>query len=147
MKTNHKDREKKIQVPEVKDIPGQEHIRPPEMREMQDTTISSDDEEGAGLVESLNGGTPNGELGMDNSSNVSDEEAHLLDKTDRANTDESRDIESLKLENSDGADPLNEESDLSDMGADLDVPGAELDDENEDIGSEDEENNAYSRPD
>ena len=35
-----------IDMPEVKDIPGQEHVRPPKMNEMADTTASSDDEEG-----------------------------------------------------------------------------------------------------
>ena len=43
-----------IDMPEVKDIPGQEHIHPPVIREMQDTTISSADEEGEGILDDLN---------------------------------------------------------------------------------------------
>ena len=43
-----------IDMPEVKDIPGQEHIHPPVIREMQDTTISSADEEGDGILDDLN---------------------------------------------------------------------------------------------
>jgi hypothetical protein len=40
-----------IDLPDVKDIPGQENIHVPDLREMADTTISSDDEEGAGLFD------------------------------------------------------------------------------------------------
>jgi len=38
-----------IDLPDVKDIPGQENIHAPELRQMADTTISSDDEEGVGI--------------------------------------------------------------------------------------------------
>jgi hypothetical protein len=34
-----------LDLPEVKDIPGQEHVRPLPPGEMADTTISSSDEE------------------------------------------------------------------------------------------------------
>jgi hypothetical protein len=40
-----------LDLPEVKDIPGQEFVRPPDLHEMADTTISSDDEEGIGLFD------------------------------------------------------------------------------------------------
>jgi len=40
-----------LNIPDVKDIPGQENIHVPELREMADTTISSDDEEGVGLFD------------------------------------------------------------------------------------------------
>jgi hypothetical protein len=39
-----------LNLPDVKDIPGQEHVHPPSLGELADTTISSDDEEGAGLL-------------------------------------------------------------------------------------------------
>src|SRR5690349_2926942 len=45
-----------IDMPEVKDIPGQENVHVPSLGELADTTISSDDEEGAGLLDELNGG-------------------------------------------------------------------------------------------
>jgi hypothetical protein len=32
-----------LDLPDVKDIPGQEFVHPPNLREMADTTISSDD--------------------------------------------------------------------------------------------------------
>jgi hypothetical protein len=38
-----------LDLPDVNDIPGQEHIHPPSLGELADTTISSDDEEGGGL--------------------------------------------------------------------------------------------------
>ena len=40
-----------IDLPDVKDIPGQKNIHVPELREMADTTISSDDEEGVGIFD------------------------------------------------------------------------------------------------
>jgi hypothetical protein len=40
-----------IDLPDVKDIPGQEHIHPPALGELADTTISSADEEGEGLFD------------------------------------------------------------------------------------------------
>jgi len=41
--------EARIDLPDVTDIPGQENIHVPNLREMADTTISSDDEEGVGV--------------------------------------------------------------------------------------------------
>ncbi len=38
-----------MDLPEVKDIPGQEHIHVPPLGELADTTISSDDEEGVSV--------------------------------------------------------------------------------------------------
>ncbi len=38
-----------LDLPDVKDIPGQEHIHVPSLGMLADTTISSDDEEGIGL--------------------------------------------------------------------------------------------------
>src|SRR5690348_2095977 len=39
-----------LDLPEVKDIPGQENITVPNFKEMADTTISSDDEEGTDIL-------------------------------------------------------------------------------------------------
>jgi len=50
-----KQEEVTLDLPDVKDIPGQENVNVPNMREMADTTISSDDEEGTGLFEDENG--------------------------------------------------------------------------------------------
>lgn len=130
-----------INLPEVKDIPGQEHVKPPRIREMMDDTASSADEEGEGLLDDLN---QEDETLTDGKSNVSKAERDLIKKTDRPDTDEDRDLKKAELDETDGEDQLNERSDPKDMGEDLDVPGSELDDEEEELGEEDEENNAYS---
>lgn len=134
-----------MDMPEVKDIPGQEHIIPPVIGEMADSTISSADEEGEGILDDLN--KEQGEENMDNASNVSEGEKELLRQTDRPQTEETTDRKKLQLDQTDGQDPLNEKADLRDMGEDLDIPGSEMDDDNETIGEEDEENNNYSMPD
>ena len=45
-----------LDLPDVSDIPGQEHVQAPHIGEMGDTTISSADEEGDGLFDDLNAG-------------------------------------------------------------------------------------------
>ena len=133
-----------IDMPEVKDIPGQEHVRPPRMREMEDTTASSDDEEGKGILDDLN--KDDDEIITDDESNVTRTEKQLLARADRPVEKETKNVNATRLDKTDGEDPLNESSNTWDMGEDLDVPGAELDDENEELGEEDEQNNAYSKP-
>ena len=114
---------KTIDMPDVQDIPGQEHVRPPRLGELEDTTASSADEEGE----------EDDDLGFDDSDEREPgTEDDVLDEAALDNTDE------------DG-DPLNEESFGEDVsGDDLDVPGADEDDDDEGIGEEDEENNEYS---
>lgn len=124
-----------IDLPDVKDIPGQEHIRPPKMKEFRDTTISSSDEEGDEIF------NDDDEL-LDEDSNISPEELELLDTAGDDDPDDER-IRHARLDEVDNdGDPLNEDSDLG--GDDLDVPGADEDDADEAIGSEDEANNPYS---
>jgi len=140
---SEKDREKMqpeetiIDLPDVKDIPGQEHIRPPKLKEFVDQTISSDDEEGKGLLD-------DGEnVLIDDESQVTREEEQLLEKAASTQTTDDRQLEETMLDATDDeGDPLNEDNDLS--GKDLDVPGSEDDDSNEEMGEEDEENNPYS---
>ncbi len=124
-----------IDLPDVEDIPGQEHIHVPKMKEFHDTTISSDDEEGKRLFE---------EDALNPDSDVTEEEKELLSRTDESmGSIDEEDRRNLMLDNKDqDGDLLNERDDVS--GKDLDVPGAEEDDENEAIGEEDEENNSYS---
>jgi hypothetical protein len=52
-----------LDLPDVKDIPGQENIQVPKMNEMADTTISSDDEEGLGLFEDDDADATNDRIG------------------------------------------------------------------------------------
>lgn len=133
-----------MDLPEVSDIPGQENIKPPKIREMMDTTASSAGEEGEGILDD-----PGSEDQLlDDRSNVSDEEKKLLEETDHPPTEEDRDLEKLALDNVDeDEEGLNESGGPLDMGEDLDIPGSELDDEDEEMGEEDEENNSYSQRD
>ena len=124
-----------IDLPDVEDIPGQENIRVPKMKEMIDTTISSADEEGEGLFD---------EDELDSDADVTKEEKDLLRRSSESMASEDdQALRNATIDNTDNdGEKLNEDVDVS--GSDLDIPGAELDDDNEEIGEEDEENNAYS---
>ena len=130
-----------LDLPEVKDIPGQEHVRPLPAGEMADTTISSADEEANALLDT------DEDILIDKAADVSNTERDLLQRSSEsmATTDD----EQLNIADLDNTDEegtmLNERSDRS--GSDLDVPGSEEDDADEKIGEEDEENNSYSLPD
>ncbi len=131
-------KETRINLPDVKDIPGQEHIHPPKMKAMMDSTAASDDEEGKSVFDK-----DGDDLGGED--NVTSVERKLLEESDRPVTDEDRDLEEMALDNTDeDGEPLDEGGNALDMGEDLDVPGSELDDDDEELGEEDEENNTYS---
>jgi hypothetical protein len=131
--------EASLDLPDVREIPGQEHVRPPQMGEYIDTTISSDDEEGVGVFDDEEIIDPSKDT-----DNVSrEEQASLDDASKKVMTKYQQALDDIKLDNRDAeGEPLNEKTNLS--GSDLDVPGSELDDESEDVGAEDEENNPYS---
>lgn len=131
-----------IDMPDVKDIPGQEFVHAPNPGEYADTTISSSDEEGEGIWPD-----ENDEDLSDENSLVSDVERKILD--DSANDMPTSDEQQLRRAELDSTDNegqlLNEKASSNSIsGSDLDVPGADTDDESEDIGEEDEENNSYS---
>jgi hypothetical protein len=129
-----------IDLPEVKDIPGQEHIQVPPLGELADTTISSAGEEGHGLLDDLNKDETDNNSDTDVST---DERIALRDASEKLPTRDQDNLDRAKLDRSDeDGELLNEKTGLS--GSDLDVPGSEDDDANEEIGEEDEENNAYS---
>ena len=132
-----------MDLPDVKDIPGQEHVHEVPLGDLADTTISSDDEEGTGIP-GFND-EQDDELTSDTSVNVSKQEKDLLDEAGTAIPDDQQ-LKQARLDNEDeDGEPLNEGSlSNSHSGEDLDVPGAEDDDANEQIGEEDEENNDYS---
>jgi hypothetical protein len=130
-----------LDLPEVKDIPGQEHVRPLPAGEMADTTISSADEEANDLLDT------DEDIILDNTLNVTNTERDLLQRSTESmatGDDEQLKIAELDKTDADGT-MLNEKVDHS--GNDLDVPGSEDDDANEKVGEEDEENNLYSLPD
>ena len=62
-------------LPEVKDIPGQEFIHVPPLGELADTTISSDDEEGVGILDYENNDE---EVIANTNVNVTNQERELL---------------------------------------------------------------------
>lgn len=120
-----------IDLPEVKDIPGQENVKPPRLGEGADTTASSDDEEGDDTLEP--------DEWMDAGSNVSRDERIALARVGGREVDTEDDVlDEAALDSADDdGDPLNEGSFGRDVsGDDLDIPG----DEDE----EDEENSDYS---
>ena len=140
-----KDREKmqpeefELELPDVKDIPGQEHVHVAPLGELADTTISSSDEEGEGILDN-----PDDQEDDPFYANVSREERTALqDAADKLPTRDQENLDRAKLEKRDeDGELLNEISNQS--GSDLDIPGSEADDDNEAIGEEDEENNSYS---
>ena len=130
--------ESTMDLPDVKDIPGQEHIRPPKLRSFIDTTNASDGEEGKGIV------GLNDEKDISDSTDISDEENDLLEQSvnSMSSPDDINQRRAMLDDRDNEGELLNEREDVS--GRDLDVPGSEDDDENEDVGEEDEENNSYS---
>jgi len=126
-----------LDLPDPKDIPGQEHIHVPPAGILDDTTISSDDEEGKSVLDD----TTDEDVIQDR------KDAEPFPSGTYPVDEDDRNIEKNRLDDKDTeGDLLNEASDdLS--GEDLDVPGAEEDDLNEELGEEDEENNSYSFPD
>jgi hypothetical protein len=133
-----------IDLPDVKDIPGQEFIHPPNIGKFADTTISSDDEEGVGIFEDSE---DDKDIQMNTEADIPKEDKSLLQQTDeRMPTDDEDRLRRSSLDNTDNeGDPLNERSmDSARTGSDLDTSGVDEDDRNEFIGEEDEENNTYS---
>lgn len=127
-----------LDLPDVKDIPGQEHVRPLPAGEMADTTISSADEEANELLDT------DEDILTDKNLDVTSSERDLLQRSSESMaTLDDEQLNSGDLDKTDDeGEMLNERSDRS--GKDLDVPGSEDDNANEEIGEEDEENNSYS---
>lgn len=121
-----------INLPDVEDIPGQEHIKPLPPGEMADTTISSADEEGEGLWDDENNGPDN----------VSASERRSLQQsiTDFSDLEQKEATEAGVDQRDEDGELLNEHNEPVDLGAeDLDIPDEFEDDEDEDIGKEPKE--------
>ena len=132
-----------IDLPEVSDIPGQEHIRAPRLGEMADSTASSADEEGDDVLEPGDG---DDDLRLGGRSNVSREEKAMLGSLDRRRADS--EDESLRTGLLDSTDedgtPLNEKSFGNERNDDLSADDLDVPRESEDDIDEDEENEDYS---
>lgn len=138
-----------VELPEMQDIPGQEHIHNAGVPgEMADTTISSDDEEGLRDGKDLlaEDGEEDLEIVMGTEADVTKDDLALLgDPDEDQDLGDDELIKRSALDDIDTeGDPLNESgSDLS--GKDLDVPDADESDSGADsMGQGDEENNYYS---
>jgi hypothetical protein len=111
-----------IELPDVEDIPGQEHIRVPLFKEFADITIASDGEEGVGVFDQEKMG-----------SDISENERSLLQAcaTQTPGDVDEKDVNIISLDtNDDEGVPLNEGNLLTDrFGEDLDLPEAEEVDE------------------
>lgn len=131
-----------IDLPDVKDIPGQEFIHVPSLGELADTTISSDDEEGVGVFNDDEDDDTLISMGTDN--DVSRTDREMLTNMDHLQgAEDDKGVQRAMLDNQDfEGDDLNESVDTA--GEDLDVSGVENDDQMENIGEEDEENNQWS---
>lgn len=134
---------KTMDLPEVSDIPGQEHVRPPRLGELGDTTASSADEEG----DNVDGLNDDDDLKLSRGSNVSRDERRALANVDNREVDTEDEVlnEAALDSTDDDGDPLNEEGFGEDVsGDDLDIPGADDDEYDEEIGDGDEENDGYN---
>jgi hypothetical protein len=133
-------------LPDVKDIPGQENIVVPPLGELADTTISSDDEEGVGLFGDEDT-EEDADIMMGTEGDVSQQERSMLERTDiDMPTEDDMRLRAAELDQEDfEGDPINEGSMATHIsGSDLDESGTDSDDPMESIGEEDEENNHYS---
>ena len=137
------DGESTMEIPEMKDIPGQEHIHNAGVpAEMADTTISSDDEEGVRDGKDLlaNDGEEDLAIVMGTEADVTKDDLVILGEKDQdSDLGEDELIGKAELDDIDNeGDALNEPGDKS--GKDLDIP----ENENEEEEDDDEENNYYS---
>lgn len=116
-----------LQLPDAKDIPGQEHVHPPRFNEYVDTTISSADEEADDLF---------ADEEEENDTNVGEEEKLLLQRTeDSMSTQDDEDVFNAELDDLDeDGTPLNETIDTS--GDDLDVEPLKEEDEDDEAAEQ-----------
>ena len=128
-----------IDLPDVKDIPGQEFVHAPPLGALGDTTISSDDEEGVSVFD-----REDDDIRAGNEGDVSRDERKTLEQIDYMPTRDEDNLQQARMDNVDfQGDELNEKSFGEERsGADLDVP-RNLDTDQR-RGRSDEENKFYS---
>jgi hypothetical protein len=131
-----------IDLPDVKDIPGQEFVNAPPMAGIGDTTISSDDEEGTSVFDR----DDSEDLRTGNDADVTRGERVALARTDYMPTTDEDNLVQARMDNVDFQnEPLNERGFGQERtGEDLDVPGSTDETTSESLGQGDEENKYYS---
>ena len=132
-----------IDLPDVKDIPGQEFVNTPPVGALGDTTISSADEEGASVFDR----SDDRDLRKTGSSaDVGRDERKALEQIDYMPTTDEDNLQNARMDNTDFQnEPLNEKS-FGEVrtGRDLDVPGSTDETRTDALGQGDEENKYYS---
>jgi hypothetical protein len=131
-----------IDLPDVKDIPGQEFVNTPPLGSLGDTTIASDDEEGASVFDR----DDSEDLRRGNEADVSRDERTTLEQIDYMPTRDEDNLQNARMDNVDFQnEPLNERSFGDERsGRDLDVPGNTDETKTDAMGQGDEENKLYS---
>jgi len=134
-----------IELPDVKDIPGQEFVQVPPLGMLADTTISSADEEGEGLFEDDE--EDETDIVMGTEADITREEKATLERgEDYMPTRDEAYLQQATMDNVDfEGEPLNEQSfGHETSGADLDTATTEEETTREALGQGDEENKHYS---
>jgi hypothetical protein len=111
-----------IDLPDVKDIPGQEFVNTPYMDTLDDTTISSADEEGSDVFDR----SADEDLrGTGNNADVSRGEREALEQIDYLPTTDENNLQAARMDNVDFQnEPLNEKGFGEERtGGSLDAPG------------------------
>jgi hypothetical protein len=134
-----------IELPDVKDIPGQEFVNAPPIGILGDTTISSADEEGEGIFDDDE--EDETDIVMGTEADVSTDEKATLERGDTymPTGDEDR-LQQASMDNTDfDGEALNENSfGAEQSGSDLDIPEEVDETRTESMGQGDEENKFYS---
>lgn len=132
-----------IDLPDVKDIPGQEFVHAPPLGELGDTTISSADEEGEGLFDDAD---LDDEDSLSDDSNVTRRERQMLANTEYRESGDNDRLQRAALDSTDfQGEKLNEGSfGERQTGSDLDIPEETDETTTESMGQGDEENKYYS---
>jgi len=132
-----------IDLPDVKDIPGQEFVNTPPLGALGDTTISSDDEEGRSVFEQDDS---EGFKTTGSDADVSRDERKVLEQIDYMPTTDENNLHAARMDNVDFQnEPLNERSFGEERsGRDLDIPGNTDETRTDAMGQGDEENKHYS---
>ena len=135
-----------LDLPDVKDIPGQEFVHVPPAGMMADTTISSDDEEGEGIFDDADLGDDDTDYRMGTDADVSRQERRTLSQADFIRTGDDERLRRASMDNTDfQGERLNEGSFGEERtGEDLDVPGETDETTTDALGQGDEENKYYS---
>jgi hypothetical protein len=134
-----------INLPDVKDIPGQEFVHAPPLGMMADTTISSGDEEGEGLFEDDE--EDETEIVMGTEADIPEDDKEMLERSDDfMPTKDDNNLRRASMDSTDfEGEPLNEGSFGQVISeGDLDIPENPAQSRTESMEQEDEENQSYS---